>query len=176
MSPGRPAVHDEKDSITPDREQKNDHGKLRRVSDPALPFSVDMRIYSSLSPLDLHARGAELCRVILTRDRQLKAQYGNFINDLERLVQGPIIAPSRRCEFDTYDDYALWHHGLMTYLQLCTRYPSFRDSKVRQLSDTVLLLVLKLTTLVGLSLSGRIHRDRQGLAHTTAVIARVGSY
>jgi hypothetical protein len=27
-----------------------------------------MRIYSSLSPLDFHARGAELCRVILLRD------------------------------------------------------------------------------------------------------------
>lgn len=37
---------------------------------------LDMRIYSSLPPLELHARGAELCRVLLTRDRTLKAQFG----------------------------------------------------------------------------------------------------
>lgn len=37
---------------------------------------ADMRIYSSLNPLELHARGAEVCRVVLTRDRELKAEYG----------------------------------------------------------------------------------------------------
>lgn len=36
-----------------------------------------MRIYSSLSPLDLHARGAELCRVILLRDAECMRLYGH---------------------------------------------------------------------------------------------------
>ncbi|ORY72768.1 hypothetical protein BCR35DRAFT_307547 [Leucosporidium creatinivorum] len=107
LAPGRPALADEKDSITPDH----------------------MRIYSSLSPLELHARGAELCRVILTRDRGLKSQFGHHVNDLEKLIVGPVIPPSKRCGFHEYDDYSLWHHSLMTYLQLCTRYPSFRESK-----------------------------------------------
>ena len=35
-----------------------------------------MRIYSSLSPLDLHTRGAELCRVILLRDAECMRLYG----------------------------------------------------------------------------------------------------
>lgn len=90
--------------------------------------------------------------MILTRDRGSKAQFGQRespdsawyvvtvcshsygsadVNDLERLVIGPIITPSKRCAFHEYDDYSLWHHSLMIYLQLCTRYPTFRESKVR---------------------------------------------
>ncbi|KDE05008.1 hypothetical protein MVLG_04553 [Microbotryum lychnidis-dioicae p1A1 Lamole] len=107
MSPGRPALANERDSITPDH----------------------MRVYSSLSPLELHARGAELCRVILMRDAILKARYGYLGDKLESFVQGPSIVPAKRCGFHEYDDYSLWHHALMSYLQLCTRYPSFRDSK-----------------------------------------------
>lgn len=37
----------------------------------------DMRIYSSLSPLDFHARGAELCRVILLRDADCMQRFGH---------------------------------------------------------------------------------------------------
>lgn len=33
-----------------------------------------------------------------------------------------------------YEDYSLWHHSLMTYLQLCTRYPNFRESKEAAIS------------------------------------------
>ncbi|SCV68768.1 BQ2448_889 [Microbotryum intermedium] len=107
MSPGRPALANEKDSITPEH----------------------MRIYSSLSPFELHARGAELCRVILMRDAVLKTRYGHLGDKLESFVQGPSIVPAKRCGFHEYDDYSLWHHALMSYLQICTRYPSFRDSK-----------------------------------------------
>ncbi|KAK4058213.1 hypothetical protein OIO90_000952 [Microbotryomycetes sp. JL221] len=107
MAPGRPSLAEEKDSIRPDH----------------------MRIYSSLPPLELHARGAELCRVILTRDRALKAQYGHLTNELERFMMGPAIPISKRCGFHEYDDYSLWHHACLTYLQLCTRYPNFRASK-----------------------------------------------
>lgn len=45
-------------------------------ADP-LAISPDMRIYSSLSPLDFHARGAELCRVILLRDSDCMQKYGH---------------------------------------------------------------------------------------------------
>ncbi|KAK4054731.1 hypothetical protein OIV83_000655 [Microbotryomycetes sp. JL201] len=107
MAPGRPILAQEKDSIKPDH----------------------MRIYSSLPPLELHARGAELCRVVLTRDRALKAQFGHLSNELENFVVGPVIPPSRRCGFHDYDDYSLWHHACLTYLQLCTRYPGFQGSK-----------------------------------------------
>lgn len=74
MAPGRPALADEKDSITPEREFT--------LFDPVGGLSstltmTDMRIYSSLSPLELHARAAELCRVILTRDPTMHAQFGH---------------------------------------------------------------------------------------------------
>lgn len=50
------------------------------------------------------------------------------VDTLESFIEGPNIAPSTRCNFHSYPDYDLWHHCLLTYLQLCTRYPSFRDS------------------------------------------------
>jgi len=116
-----------------------------------------MRIYSSLSPLDLHARGAELCRVILLRDAECMRLYGHRASlspsradrppsshrltpspsrpaDSDRLQTfkvGPVIAAIDSCGFSTYDEQSLWHHALQTYLQLCVRYPPFREGKVR---------------------------------------------
>lgn len=115
-----------------------------------------MRIYSSLSPLDLHARGAEICRALLARDSSLAPYYPRTLfmplclflfqtltDELRRgvsvdfdhfhqFVSGPQLALVDTIGFSqTYDDYSLWHHSLMIYLQLCVRYPSFRDSKVR---------------------------------------------
>lgn len=115
-----------------------------------------MRIYSSLSPLDLHARGAEICRAILARDDSTRSAFGQrelsplFTSDqpsrsqltpsileipidwdsLHTFIQGPSIAPLDTANFSHYDDYSLWHHALMCYLQLCVRYPAFKDSKV----------------------------------------------
>lgn len=39
--------------------------------------STDMRIYSSLSPLDLHARGAELCRALILRNAECMHRFGH---------------------------------------------------------------------------------------------------
>lgn len=108
-----------------------------------------MRIYSSLSPLDLHARGAELCRVLLLRDAGCMRNFGHrasplpyrrqtsltpsatVYDRLESFTIGPVIAPLDTCGFAGYDDGSLYHHAVQTYLQLCVRYPSFRDGKVR---------------------------------------------
>ncbi|GAA5919097.1 hypothetical protein JCM1841_005622 [Sporobolomyces salmonicolor] len=109
MSPGRPSVQEER-------------GRGGIEAD-------HMRIYSSLSPLDLHARGAELCRVILSRDPQLMALYGHDLDRLHLFHAGPSLAPLDTHGFAAYDDYSLWHHALMCYLQLCVRYPAFRDGK-----------------------------------------------
>ncbi|GAA5983075.1 hypothetical protein JCM5350_006805 [Sporobolomyces pararoseus] len=109
MSPGRPNLQEErqKGSIEADH----------------------MRIYSSLSPLDLHARGAEICRAILARDDSTRSAFGKHWDSLHTFVQGPSIAPLDTANFSHYDDYSLWHHALMCYLQLCVRYPAFKDSK-----------------------------------------------
>ncbi|GAA5895489.1 hypothetical protein JCM5296_006780 [Sporobolomyces johnsonii] len=109
MSPGRPSVQEERE-----------RGGIE---------ADHMRIYSSLSPLDLHARGAELCRVILSRDPQLMALYGHEFDHLHLFHAGPSLAPFDTHGFAAYDDYSLWHHALMCYLQLCVRYPAFRDGK-----------------------------------------------
>ncbi|GAA5896225.1 uncharacterized protein JCM6883_006840 [Sporobolomyces salmoneus] len=109
MSPGRPnlQVEREKGSIEADH----------------------MRIYSSLSPLDLHARGAEISRAILTRDESTRALFGQHWDSLHLFLQGPSLAPLDTSGFAHYDDYSLWHHALMCYLQLCVRYPAFKESK-----------------------------------------------
>ncbi|GAA6021127.1 hypothetical protein JCM11491_005646 [Sporobolomyces phaffii] len=109
MSPGRPNLQEErsKGSIEADH----------------------MRIYSSLSPLDLHARGAEICRAILARDESTRALFGQHWDSVHFFVQGPSIAPVDTAGFSRYDDYSLWHHALMCYLQLCVRYPAFKESK-----------------------------------------------
>lgn len=39
--------------------------------------ATDMRIYSSLSPLDLHARGAELCRALILRNAECMHRFGH---------------------------------------------------------------------------------------------------
>ncbi|GAA5839587.1 hypothetical protein JCM11251_003553 [Rhodosporidiobolus azoricus] len=88
-----------------------------------------MRIYSSLSPLDLHARGAELCRVILLRDVDAMRQHGHNFDRLHLFTRGPTLAPLDTCGFAQYDDYSLFHHAVMVYLQLCVRYPGFREGK-----------------------------------------------
>ncbi|GAA5875779.1 hypothetical protein JCM16303_003993 [Sporobolomyces ruberrimus] len=109
MSPGRPDLQEErsKGSIEADH----------------------MRIYSSLSPLDLHARGAEICRSILARDESTRNLFGQHWDSIHLFVQGPSIAPIDTAGFNRYDDYSLWHHALMCYLQLCVRYPAFKESK-----------------------------------------------
>ncbi|BGP45038.1 hypothetical protein JCM10450v2_000855 [Rhodotorula kratochvilovae] len=107
MSPGRPGLGDDRGRIDPEH----------------------MRVYSSLSPLDLHARGAELCRVILLRDAECMRLYGHHFDRLQAFKVGPLIAPLDTCGFASYDEQSLWHHALQTYLQLCVRYPAFRDSK-----------------------------------------------
>ncbi|GAA5851575.1 hypothetical protein JCM9279_006903 [Rhodotorula babjevae] len=99
---------------------------------PSLGGKIDpehMRIYSSLSPLDLHARGAELCRVILLRDAECMRLYGHYFDRLQSFKIGPVIAAIDSCGFSTYDEQSLWHHALQTYLQLCVRYPPFREGK-----------------------------------------------
>ncbi|GAA6059596.1 hypothetical protein JCM10212_005095 [Sporobolomyces blumeae] len=88
-----------------------------------------MRIYSSLSPLVLHARGSEICRAILARDEATRAQFGLHWDSLHKFSTGPSIAPIDTGGFASFDDYSLWHHALMCYLQLCVRYPSFQESK-----------------------------------------------
>lgn len=109
MSPGRPNLQEErkKGSIEADH----------------------MRIYSSLSPLDLHARGAEICRTILARDESTRASFGQHWDSVHTFIQGPSIAPLDTAGFSQYDDYSLWHHALMCYLQLLIRYPAFKGSK-----------------------------------------------
>ncbi|GAA6056254.1 hypothetical protein JCM3770_007278, partial [Rhodotorula araucariae] len=107
MSPGRPGLGGDRGRIDPEH----------------------MRIYSSLSPLDLHARGAELCRVILLRDAACMRLYGHHFDRLQAFKVGPLIAPLDTCGFAGYDEQSLWHHALQTYLQLCVRYPAFRDGK-----------------------------------------------
>lgn len=107
MKPGRPVLAAEKQSIKPEH----------------------MRIYSSLAPLELHIRGAELCRVILVRDGHLKAEFADKVNALDALVEGPKLTPSNACDFASYSDYDLWHHSVMTFLQLSTRYPAFGRSQ-----------------------------------------------
>ncbi|GAA5847381.1 hypothetical protein JCM5353_008144 [Sporobolomyces roseus] len=90
-----------------------------------------MRIYSSLSPLELHSRGAEICRALLKRDPSLTLYHPHF-NQFHSFVEGPQLALIDQCGFfneGVYDDYSLWHHALMCYLQLCVRYPEFRESK-----------------------------------------------
>ncbi|GAA5922176.1 uncharacterized protein JCM15063_003209 [Sporobolomyces koalae] len=113
MSPGRPDLQEEraKGSIEADH----------------------MRNYSSLSPIDLHARGAEVCRTILARDESTRSLFGQYWDSVHLFSQGPVIAPIDTAGFQQYDDYSLWHHALMTYLQLCVRYPAFRDSKEAQI-------------------------------------------
>ncbi|TKA51485.1 hypothetical protein B0A53_05540 [Rhodotorula sp. CCFEE 5036] len=88
-----------------------------------------MRIYSSLSPLDFHARGAELCRVILLRDADCMQRFGHVFDRLQTFTLGPVIALVDTCGFSTYDDQSLWHHAVQTYLQLCVRYPELTEGK-----------------------------------------------
>ncbi|GAA6000340.1 uncharacterized protein JCM10292_001466 [Rhodotorula paludigena] len=107
MNPARPAMEGERGKIDAEH----------------------MRVYSSLSPLDLHARGAELCRVILLRDAGAMRLYGHHFDRLQTFKVGPLLAPIDTCGFGAYDDASLWHHALQTYLQLCVRYPAFRDGK-----------------------------------------------
>ncbi|GJN91877.1 hypothetical protein Rhopal_004902-T1 [Rhodotorula paludigena] len=107
MNPARPAMEGERSKIDPEH----------------------MRVYSSLSPLDLHARGAELCRVVLLRDAGAMRLYGHHFDRLQTFKVGPLLAPIDTCGFGAYDDASLWHHALQTYLQLCVRYPAFRDGK-----------------------------------------------
>ncbi|GAA6010391.1 hypothetical protein JCM10207_005206 [Rhodosporidiobolus poonsookiae] len=107
MAPGRPSLEGERGRIEPDH----------------------MRVYSSLSPLDLHSRGAELCRVILLRDAASMQQHGHNYDRLHSFTRGPVLAPLDLCGFAQYDDYSLFHHGVMMYLQLCVRYPQFREGK-----------------------------------------------
>ncbi|GAA6046450.1 hypothetical protein RTBOTA2_000759 [Rhodotorula toruloides] len=102
------------------REGQRERGKI----DPE-----HMRIYSSLSPLDLHARGAELCRVLLLRDADCMRNFGHLYDRLQSFTIGPVIAPLDTCGFASYDDGSLYHHAVQTYLQLCVRYPSFREGK-----------------------------------------------
>ncbi|GAA5851174.1 hypothetical protein JCM3766R1_005289 [Sporobolomyces carnicolor] len=109
MSPGRPNLQHEREKGSIEA----DH----------------MRIYSSLSPLDLHARGAEICRAILTRDGSTRSLFGQHWDSIHSFVEGPLIAPLDTAGFSHYDDYSLWHHSLMCYLQLCVRYPAFQESK-----------------------------------------------
>ncbi|GAA6040766.1 hypothetical protein JCM8097_003287 [Rhodosporidiobolus ruineniae] len=106
-APGRPSFADER-------------GKIE---------AEHMRIYSSLSPLDLHARGAELCRVILLRDASAMQAYGHNYDRLHLFTHGPVLAASDVCGFSGYDDASLAHHAIMVYLQLCVRYPHFREGK-----------------------------------------------
>ncbi|GAA5911961.1 hypothetical protein JCM6882_004726 [Rhodosporidiobolus microsporus] len=106
-APGRPNIGDERGKIEPEH----------------------MRIYSSLSPLDLHARGAELCRVILLRDVDAMRQHGHNFDRLHLFTRGPTLAPLDTCGFAQYDGYSLFHHAVMVYLQLCVRYPGFREGK-----------------------------------------------
>ncbi|GAA5939920.1 hypothetical protein JCM3775_007150 [Rhodotorula graminis] len=99
---------------------------------PSLGGKIDpehMRIYSSLSPLDLHARGAELCRVVLLRDAECMRLYGHYFDRFQSFKVGPAIAAIDSCGFSSYDEQSLWHHALQTYLQLCVRYPPFREGK-----------------------------------------------
>lgn len=54
------------------------------------------------------------------------------IADFDRLHTfslGPLLAPLDTCGFSQFDDYSLFHHAVMVYLQLCVRYPQFRESK-----------------------------------------------
>ncbi|BGP13031.1 hypothetical protein JCM10213v2_000950 [Rhodosporidiobolus nylandii] len=88
-----------------------------------------MRIYSSLSPLDLHARGAELCRTILLRDAQVMQKFGHHFDRLHAFTVGPIIAPIDACGFAHFDDASVFHHAVMIYLQLAVRYPQFKSGK-----------------------------------------------
>ncbi|GAA5974002.1 hypothetical protein JCM11641_008205 [Rhodosporidiobolus odoratus] len=88
-----------------------------------------MRIYSSLSPLDLHARGAELCRNLLLRDADLMKLHGHNFDRLHSFAVGPVLAPLDTCGFAHYDDFSLFHHAVMVYLQLFSRYPQLRDGK-----------------------------------------------
>lgn len=72
------------------------------------------------------------------------------VDSLESFLEGPTIAPSSRCNFHSYDDYSLWHHCLMIYLQLCTRYPTLRESGTSASASTkpfVLMLAPDLSTL-----------------------------
>ncbi|GAA5979894.1 hypothetical protein JCM10908_001455 [Rhodotorula pacifica] len=88
-----------------------------------------MRIYSSLSPLDFHARGAELCRVILLRDAECMQRFGHVFDRLQTFTLGPVIALVDTCGFASYDEQSLWHHAVQTYLQLCVRYPELTEGK-----------------------------------------------
>ncbi|GAA5880705.1 hypothetical protein JCM3774_002800 [Rhodotorula dairenensis] len=88
-----------------------------------------MRIYSSLSPLDFHARGAELCRVILLRDADCMQRFGHVFDRLQTFTLGPVIALVDTCGFAAYDEQSLWHHAVQTYLQLCVRYPELTEGK-----------------------------------------------
>lgn len=130
---------------------------------------IDMRIYSSLSPLELHSRGAEICRALLKRDpsltlyhprklslslncltRETHNRVGDVLdfNQFHSFVEGPPLALIDQCGFSNegvYDAYSLWHHALMCYLQLCVRYPEFRESKVNILFSSFLLLPLFLS-------------------------------
>ncbi|GAA5853378.1 hypothetical protein JCM8547_002433 [Rhodosporidiobolus lusitaniae] len=107
VAPGRPAMQSEKGKIEPEH----------------------MRIYSSLSPLDLHARGAELCRVVLLHDADAMRLHGHNYDRLHTFSVGPVLAPIDTCGFSQFDDYSLFHHAVMVYLQLCVRYPQFREGK-----------------------------------------------
>jgi hypothetical protein len=81
-------------------------------------------------------------------------------DSLDSFLEGPAIAPSTRCNFHTYDDYSLWHHCLMIYLQLCTRYPSLRESGPASSKPFVLVLAPDLSTLAAaapsVTLEGRL--------------------
>jgi hypothetical protein len=123
MSPGRPNLQEErqKGSIEADREsfhsldfvvtslcasrsfrQNAAKSKLTRSSLPC----ADMRIYSSLSPLDLHARGAEICRAILARDDSTRSIYGQreltLLRCNRKLTSQANSPCSRRLGLDSY--------------------------------------------------------------------------
>ncbi|KAI5476866.1 Short chain dehydrogenase atnD [Pseudohyphozyma bogoriensis] len=103
-----------------------------------------MMQYSALSPLELHERGAELVRVLLKRDRSLR-KVGRDDPDVgdcepEDLIEGPMIARTKRCGFhEAEDEEDLWHHAMMIGLQLHSRYPEHEDGlpAILNLSDRV---------------------------------------
>lgn len=154
MSPARQARQREKGKIDPERTSRSSPSLCRpprgkTTTDRKDAPGTDMRIYSSLPPLDLHARGAELCRVVLLRDADCMRNFGHrapplsyrqprsltpsaaVYDRIQSFTIGPVIAPLDTCGFASYDDGSLYHHAVQTYLQLCVRYPAFRDGKVR---------------------------------------------